>query len=177
MAQLKYQIVIVRNNEVITCISSHKTYDKVMEKVDRMIKENQENIHYPIRHFNYEKVVDIRYHLAVLKRRDDNDDDSTYIKNDYGQYVTHVTDNDGWVIIRKEPYDFEEEFWVYGYNPYEERKNFMFIYENLVKKYATQKYYFLNVYVYKIRYYLNSLVILIWCYANVSQMLKDYMDF
>lgn len=149
MAQLKYQIVIIRNNEVITCISSHKTYDKAMDKVDKMVKENLDSVHFPIRYFNYEYVTNMKFYIAILKRRDENDNEGTYVKNDYGEYVTHITDNEGWVLVRKEPFEFEETFWVYGYNPYKDRKDFMFIYENLVKKYASQKYFFINVYVYK----------------------------
>ena len=60
------------------------------------------------------------------------DKTSTLLRNEYGKFVEQTTNKNGWIIIDKFRYKREEEFWVYGYNSRNDRKTFLWIYNNLV---------------------------------------------
>ena len=60
------------------------------------------------------------------------DKTSTLLRNEYGKFVEQTTNKNGWIIIDKFRYKREEEFWVYGYNSKNDRKTFLWIYNNLI---------------------------------------------
>lgn len=148
MEKCKYQIIILRNNERIKTISSHTSLKNTLSKFNKIVTENKKVV-FPIQHLNIENIEDVKYHIAIIKKKS-YDTENVKLKNDYGQYVDHIVeDNDEWILYEKNDYYFEESFWVYGYHPRFFRKDFMFIYDNLLKFYAKNKYTFLNVYYYR----------------------------
>lgn len=144
-----YQIIILKNNERLYTVSNHYTQESAIRKYNKMLEENKEIV-FPIKFLNVEKIESVKYHIAIIKRKTDTDDDIPKLRNDYGEYVDHVVvDNDEWIMFEKEEYKFEESFWVYGYNPHYYRKTFMWIYEELVKKHANNKRDILSIGYYK----------------------------
>ena len=72
---------------------------------------------------------------VIMKRdREKTDDTTTRLRNEYGKFVEHKTTAKEWVIYDKFPCLIEESFWVYGYDPRTDRKEFKWIYHNLVEK-------------------------------------------
>ena len=114
-----------------------------------MIKDSK-GVIFPVQYLNVEKIEEVKYYIGFLKRNEDEDKKPTKLKNEYGQYVDHIIiDNNDWIMIEKEEYNFEETFWVYGYNPHFYRKDFLFIFKELVLKYSTNKYEFIIIHFYK----------------------------
>jgi len=149
IGQAKYQIILLKNNECVKVISSHSNFSRVKDKFENMLDENKKII-FPIQYLNEEKIVPVKYYLAIIKRKEREDEETPKLKNEYGQYVNHIiVDNEDWLMFDKEEYNFEESFWVYGYNPYFYRKTFLFIYNELIKKYASNKYEFMRITYYK----------------------------
>lgn len=152
--QTSYQLILLKDNECIKTISSHFNYARAKYKYDKMLEDNKAVL-FPIQYLNVEKIVEVKYYIALLERRNEKGNESTKLKNEYGQYVDHIIiDNDDWLMIEKEEYNFEETFWVYGYNPHFFRKTFSFIFKELILKYSKNKYEFLNIHFYK-----NKLII------------------
>lgn len=151
----RYQLIILKNNECIKTISSHFSFGRAKLKFGNMMEENKKII-FPVQYLNVGKIEEVKYYLAIIQRKEDGSStNSTKLKNEYGMYVDHIiVDNDEWLMMEKEEYNFEETFWVYGYNPFFYRKTFIFIFNNLVLKYASNKYEFLNIHFYK-----NKLII------------------
>ena len=58
---------------------------------------------------------------------------------EYGKYVDCVTGNENWIFIDELPYNVEETFWVYGYNPKCQRKDFNFIINNIISSENTNR--------------------------------------
>lgn len=146
---LKYQLILLKNNERVKSISNHKYKKSVYTKFNKMINECRENVVFPRMFENRHRIYSVKYELAIIKMKESYESDVTKLKNEYGQYVDHVSDSEQWIVLEKEPYYFEEYFFAYGYNPKTQRKDFNFIYDNFVKKYKDNKYEFLNVWIYK----------------------------
>lgn len=135
---------------MIELISSHTLLSTVQQKFNKMLEENKRII-FPRQYINNDTINETVYHIAIIKRKEESDNnETTRFANSYGMYVEHqIVDNDEWVLMEKEPYNYEESFWVYGYNPRYYRKNFLFIYQNFVKPFGKNKYNFLTVSVFK----------------------------
>ena len=54
------------------------------------------------------------------------------LRNEFGKFVNYRTESNDWTIIEKQPHDIEETFWVYGYHPRLQRKNYEWIMDNIV---------------------------------------------
>ena len=54
------------------------------------------------------------------------------MRNEYGKLVEQNLNIDGWVVIDKYRYNIEETFWVWGYKNKNDRKTFLWIYENII---------------------------------------------
>lgn len=147
MAKALYQLILLKNNECVKVYSSHSNKKNVIIKYNKMLFDNK-SVVFPIQNLNYEKIESVKYYLAIITR--EHIGTTPKLKNEYGEYVDHViVDNDEWVMMMKDDYNFEESFWVYGYHPTYYRKDFNFIYEEFINKYKNQKYEFMNVWQYK----------------------------
>ena len=62
----------------------------------------------------------------------DEDKKLTKLKDGDGKIINFETNDDNWIIYERANYDKEESFWVYGYHPVYQRKDFNWIYENLI---------------------------------------------
>lgn len=72
-------------------------------------------------------------YLFLKKIRDiENEDNVTVLPNDIGKLVEHKTSSERWKIADKMPCLVEETFWIYGLNPFNQRKTTKWIMENLV---------------------------------------------
>lgn len=147
--QAQYQIILIKNNECVEVKSSYTYLDSALLKFNSLLEESKK-VTFPIQYYNEEKIEGVKFYLAIIKRKTDLDGETSLLKNDYGEYVEHIiSDNDEWIMYQKEPFYIEESFWVYGFHPRYYRKDFNFIFNNIVKKYAHDKYDFLNVFLYK----------------------------
>lgn len=144
-----YQIIVLKNNESIELISSHFNLSTVQQKYYKMLEDNKKIV-FPRQYINDNTINETNYHLAIIKRKTDSDITNPKFQNQYGAFVEHkIIDNDDWVLLEKDVYNYEETFWVYGYNPRYYRKDFMFIYNNLIKSVMINKNNFLSISVFK----------------------------
>ena len=125
-----YHIILTSNGKQIKNIYNCQSERIVNEKLKNLIEENKK-IRFPLRFINVGKLVDAKYELFIIKRKD-NDPSATKLKDENGKIVNFETNDENWVIYDRENYDKEETFWVYGYHPVFQRKDFNWIYENLV---------------------------------------------
>lgn len=72
-------------------------------------------------------------YLILEKIKSSKTSSTPKIQNEFGKYIEHTTNSDIWKIYDKLPCLTEESFWVYGYHPKRERKNFKWIFENLIE--------------------------------------------
>ena len=73
----------------------------------------------------------------------------TMLQNEYGKYTLNLTNKEGWTVVDKFAFDVEETFWVWGYQKRYDRKDCMWIYENIVLPKTVSKYDFIRIYTYR----------------------------
>lgn len=146
-----YQIILTTNGKHLDYIGNYNTELQANRAFIKLLEENKKVI-FPVRTLsmdNARKLIDAKYELVIIKRREENESNVTKIRNEFGDFVEHTTNNDGWVVYDKAPYDKEESFWVYGYHPIVQRKDFLFIFNEIVKPKTIYRSSFLSVMIYK----------------------------
>jgi len=125
-----YHIILTSNGKQIKTLYNCASEMLVNKKFDELVSKNKE-IRFPVRYINIGKLVDAKYEIFIIKRNDD-DKKATKLKDENGKIINFETNDENWVIYDRENYDKEESFWVYGYHPVFQRKDFNWIFENLI---------------------------------------------
>lgn len=125
-----YHIILVSNGKMLKTLYNCESERLVNKKFEELVEENKK-IRFPVRFINIGKLVDANYELYIIKRND-NENKITKLKDENGKIINFETSDDDWVIYDRETYYKEETFWVYGYHPVFQRKDFYWIYNNLI---------------------------------------------
>ena len=141
-----FQIILTSNGKRIKTIYSCASEMLVNKKFEELLSENKK-IKFPVRYINIGKLVSANYELYII-RRNDNDTESTKLKDENGKIINFKTDDENWMVYDRENYDKEESFWVYNYHPVFQRKDFNWIYDNLIAN-SLSKYNFKQILVYQ----------------------------
>lgn len=170
-----YQIILCNNGKRIKTLYSVQSERLVNEKFNQYIKEAN-NVKFPIRYVNIGKLIEAHYELYIIKRNDD-DPKFTKLRNENGKNIDFSTDDENWVIYDRENYEKEETFWVYGFHPIHQRKDFVWIMDNLINNGKNDKYNIKQVFVFQ-----NKLLVsttfglnIVFC-KNVSDCIRLYND-
>jgi hypothetical protein len=70
--------------------------------------------------------------LVLLHYIPNNEDNTSMLRDEIGKFVPHKVEQEQWSIYAKEEYLTEESFYVYGYDYLKDRKDFYFIYNELL---------------------------------------------
>lgn len=172
-----YQIVLLNNNKQIDFISSFPSELKANKAFIKLLDENKKVI-FPklVNNGNEKKLIDAKYELAIIKKREENEPKTTMLRNEYGDLVEHNTNSEDWIIYDKKTYNIEESFWVYGYHPLVQRKDFLFIFNEIVKPKTINKGDMLNIMVFKNKVLFETLeghLDMVIC-KNVSDAIRLY---
>ena len=140
-----YKIISCKNGIQNKFIGKYRTIEDAYDKFN-FLKNEDKDIILPI-------LVTGDLHIKnsideyVLICKDDSS--STLLRNEYGKLVEQKTNKDGWNVIDKFRYQKEETFWVYGYNNKNDRKTFLWIYENLISTDVEWYFNFKRIILYK----------------------------
>jgi hypothetical protein len=125
-----YHIIITSNGKMLKTLYNCASEMLVNKKFEELVEENKK-VRFPVRYINIGKLVDANYEIYII-RRNDSDTKITKLKDENGKIINFETNNDDWIVYNRESYDKEETFWVYGFHPAFQRKDFNWIYKNLV---------------------------------------------
>ena len=143
-----YQILLVNHGKQLKQLDSASTEKKIMTKFNSMLKENK-NVIFPKIFNNLKHVmVEADYELVIIKLKQDGDEEITKVRDVYGKYTNYKSSSSDWIVIDRAHYDIEETFWVYGYHPKLQRKDFNWIFENLIEIDAKNREKFKTVQIY-----------------------------
>ena len=148
-----YHIIITSNGREIKDIYHSAKEASAYNKFNALVKKNSETVVFPVRYINNNGLKDANYEIVIIKSKDKKDASETKIRDEYGRYVSYVSSSDDWIIVDRAKYDREETFWVYGFHPQLDRKNFRWIFDNYIKN-GFNTYSFKNILVFK-----NKLII------------------
>jgi hypothetical protein len=140
-----YHIILTNHGKQLKYLYFTHSEERANKKLASLIKENKK-VAFPMRWNNHEHVMkECEYELVIIKYKDENDNDVSKIKDNTGKYVNYKSSDENWIVCNRAPYDIEETFWVYGYHPRLQRKDFNWIFDNFIKKDANDKYAFKSV--------------------------------
>ena len=143
-----YSIILINHGKQLYTICSDTTEEKIYKRFDNLLNENKKVV-FPVRWNNHEHVmIESEYELVIIKCRDEYESLVNKVRTDTGEFVDYTTTDDDWIVIDRAPYNIEETFWVYGYHPRLQRKDFNWIFDNFVSKDAKNKYMFKSIQVF-----------------------------
>ena len=143
-----YHIILVNHGKQLRDLFFTPSESKVNKEFTKMLNENKKVV-FPMM-WNNEKhvMVEAEYELVIIKGKEHFDSPVSKLRDGYGKFINYESSDDDWVIYDKAPYYLEETFWVYGYHPKLQRKDFNWIFDSFITKDAKNKYMFKSVQVY-----------------------------
>ena len=144
-----YHIILVNHDKMKEDLFWTDSEATVNKEFKTMVEENKSVI-FPVR-FNNNKteIIESSYEIMIIKARDKAESRETKVMDEYGKFVNYATNDDDWIIYDRSPYYIEETFWVYGYHPRLQRKDFKWIYDNFISNNSNNKYLFKTVQLFK----------------------------
>lgn len=174
-----YRIIRFNNKHQQKYIGRYHTAEDAYAAKEQLEKDNA-NIVFPKEYTNNgrekSKVYKTTGEYLILRKRNENEDYTPQLRNEFGKLVDHTITLKDWVIMDKFPYLEEETFWVYGFDNKTDRKTFEWIYQNLALNYVEDNYNMVNIYLYNnkvIFRYDNKEFNFVIC-KNVSDAIRMY---
>ena len=126
-----YKVVSCHNGRQNEYVGAYVSVEEAYEMVERLLEERK-GVVFPARVSIGETIESCRDEYLILEKDRYGDKEAPLLRNEYGKLVRQETNSDTWVILDKFPYEVEETFWVYGYDPVRDRKTFGWIYHNIL---------------------------------------------
>lgn len=155
-----YHIITTNNGVQIKDIYSAVNINMALAKLRSFQIQFNKNIQFPVKYTsnkNEKTFTECDYRLMLIKKKIDNDTYKGKIRNEYGKFIDCVTSSDEWVFIEELPYQVEETFWVYGYNPKTDRKTYQFIIDEFINYNKKDKYFFKEIVIYRNKLLIDSI--------------------
>jgi hypothetical protein len=108
---MTYRVVLLCNGEYKKTLHRARTLETVFTRYYYLIDENKK-ILYPKRFVNSNKIIPVKYEIAVTKPTEDGDT-FRILRDDYGKLYTEDPLGD-WTILSTAGYEIEETFMIYG---------------------------------------------------------------
>ena len=126
-----YKVVSCHNGRQNEYIGAYVKVEDAYGVVEQLL-EDKKGIVFPARVQITDTIVNSRDEYLILEKNRYGDKEAPLLRNEYGKLVKQETNSDTWIILDKFPYEVEETFWVYGYDPIRARKTFEWIYYNII---------------------------------------------
>lgn len=132
--EVLYKIIITSDGKQKEYINYYITTIAAVENFNRIIEENKKSVKFPVKYIKTKnKVHDSNHEIILLKKNYDIENvEPTKLRDKHGILTDHIVNDEEWSVFDKAPYYYEEQFAVYGHHPHEQRKNFDWIYQNLL---------------------------------------------
>lgn len=167
-----YSIILTTRGRQKECFKTFKTEEEAYQYFTDIINSNQ-NVRFPVKYLNYAGIVDAKYEIYIIKRVEESETKfKAQLRNDYGEFIEYDTDSDNWMIVDKSPWNVEESFWVHGYDPVFQRKDFNWIVDNIIIPGG-----FKNILVYKNKFIIDTSgeIDIVFC-KNMSDAFRLYTE-
>lgn len=126
--KFSWRLIITSQKRKLTDIMYISDRDNAIESFNKILLENNKEVRFPIKYSSRDhKLVESDYELLLLKRRDEYDSDISLLRNEIGTFTKNKSNSEKWLIYLKDKFLMEESFWVYGFNPTHDRKDFNYI--------------------------------------------------
>jgi hypothetical protein len=126
-----YKVVSCHNGKQDGYYGAFVKMEDAYETVEQLLEESK-GVIFPARVQITDRIINSRDEYLILEKNRYGDKEAPLLRNEYGKLVRQETNSDTWIVLDKFPYEVEETFWVYGYDPVRGRKTFEWIYYNIL---------------------------------------------
>lgn len=144
----KFQVILMNHGSFLKVLYTVNTEEQAYKWFNQL-KEKSDSVDFPVRFNNDKGIIDAEYEIAIIKCKDSGDKDVTLIMDGTGSFQKYQTNEDNWIVVDKSEYNMEETFWVYGYHPILQRKNFKWVYDQYIMPAKDDRSTFISLLVYK----------------------------
>lgn len=150
--KINYRILLFNQGRQLKEIYKSETADNIDTIFDKLVESNN-SVKFPKLHniIEHTKFPSEYSYLLIrkLKGREKNKEIQTAFRNEYGELISNsISNSDSWIIMRKEPAEIEETFYVYGYDSKVDRKDYQWIYDNFIIDSIEHKYSLIQIVLY-----------------------------
>ena len=114
-----YRVILTKNGQYK--MTMHRCKKRSTSFINFNNIKNENEVLFKREFINYNGIKPVEYKIYVVKDLEDTDT-PRMIRDRFGRLVEEKPFGD-WMILADADYDFEESFWVHGFNPSTERKN------------------------------------------------------
>jgi hypothetical protein len=107
---MTYRVVLLCNGEYKKTLHRARTLETIFMRYHKIKDENK--ILFPKRFVNSNKIIPVKYEIAVTKPTEDGDT-FRLLRDEYGKLYNEPPLGD-WTILSTQDYDIEETFMIYG---------------------------------------------------------------
>lgn len=170
-----FSIYLMKNGKRVKFFGRKRFKNAALELYFDLLKKNREEVAFKQTIVkNYGKYVENKYELVLVKKLTPEESNNvTLLRDDSGKFIeNYLVDAPTHKILDKNEWLIEETFNVYGFDPQKERKDFKFIYDNIILKPQT-KYSRIFIYNNKLFHYYDDDFDMIRC-KDTKQAIELY---
>lgn len=171
-----FSIYLMKNGKRVKFFGRKRFKNSAVGLYFNLLKKNREEVTFKQTIVkNYGKYVENKYELVLVKKLSPEESNNvTLLRNNDGKFIeNYLVDAPTHKILDKNEWLIEETFNVYGFDPQKERKDFKFIYDNIILKPQTNAYSRLFVYRNKVIHHYDYDFDMIRC-KDTKQAIKLY---
>ena len=132
-----FSIYLMRDGKRTKFLGSKRLKNAALQLYHQILDENNSKVMFKQKGTKLNrKMIEHKYELILTKKlKDDDTDNISMLRNEDGKFIkNYFTDTTTHKIIDKNERLVEETFWVYGFDPQKDRKDFNYIYNNIILK-------------------------------------------
>lgn len=136
-----FSIYLMKNGKRVKFFGRKRFKNVALGLYFDLLKKNREEVAFKQTIVkNYGKYVENKYELVLVKKLTPEESNNvTLLRDDSGKFIeNYLVDAPTHKILDKNEWLIEETFNVYGFDPQKERKDFNYIYNNIVLKYPNK---------------------------------------
>lgn len=133
-----FVIFLAKNKKQIKKVANFKWKFNAVQRFNGWVEDNHNKTIFPVQYENETpnySGVKVEYEILIKKRIDSkNENNETVFRDEMGINTIVKTDNPQWLIISKEQWFIEEDFYLFGYHPKRDRKTAEWTIEHVIHK-------------------------------------------
>ena len=138
---MEYRVILTKNGKYLHTLYKCLTHNTGFLKFGEL---SDKHVDFPKMFVNFDGIIPVRYHILFVKAIEVGDKNRS-IRDDYGRLIEEKPVDGKWTILDSGLYEFEESFWVYGYDPKTDRLSIRDIIQTILMKDVQDKHNFKQI--------------------------------
>lgn len=128
---MEYRVLLLQNGKQVKVLHKCRTNKTSKERFKQFVSDNK-MVQLPRKFLTTDNVIPVQYEICRVKEYEKKDD-KKMVRDSIGRLTTPIVLFNKWTVLKWEFFEVEETFYVFGFDPISDRKDFTFILGLLVK--------------------------------------------